>query len=297
LTEKELEESKGEWVQEGLIKPAGQTLKLDAPTAKELGFARFVVEGVDQVYQRFNVEPAQVRQSGPDWLEHVAAFLQKPAIAVILVMVGITCLVLELKLPGVGLPGVISALCFILFFWAHSQLAFTWLAVLLFILGLVLIGLEIFVTPGMAVLGVSGILLIISGLGLATLERWPHTESEWIDTLANVSRFGISLVAAVFIALMVGRYLPNIPYANRLVLAPPDEQPGTASDQPQQPDAYRAAALLGAIGVAATPLRPAGMVRFGDDFVDVVAESGYVEPGTRVQVVEIEGNRIVVKEV
>ena len=57
------------------------------------------------------------------------------------------------------------------------------------------------------------------------------------------------------------------------------------------------AALLGAIGVAATPLRPAGKVQFGDDYVDVVAEGSYVLPGTRVQVIEIEGNRVVVKAV
>jgi membrane-bound serine protease (ClpP class) len=56
-------------------------------------------------------------------------------------------------------------------------------------------------------------------------------------------------------------------------------------------------ALLGAIGVAATPLRPAGKVKFGDDYIDVVAEGSYVPPGARVQVIEIEGYRIVVKEV
>ena len=57
------------------------------------------------------------------------------------------------------------------------------------------------------------------------------------------------------------------------------------------------AALLGAIGGAATSLRPAGKVQFGDQYVDVVAEGSFVQPGTRVQVVEIEGNRVVVKEV
>jgi membrane-bound serine protease (ClpP class) len=57
------------------------------------------------------------------------------------------------------------------------------------------------------------------------------------------------------------------------------------------------AALLGAIGVAATPLRPAGKVKFGDEYLDVVAEGSFVQPGTRVQVIEIEGNRVVVKEV
>ena len=54
---------------------------------------------------------------------------------------------------------------------------------------------------------------------------------------------------------------------------------------------------LGAIGVAVTPLRPAGIARIGDDFVDVVAEGSYVPEGNRVQVIEIEGHRVVVKEV
>ena len=57
------------------------------------------------------------------------------------------------------------------------------------------------------------------------------------------------------------------------------------------------ASLLGAIGVAETPLRPAGKARFGEDFHDVIAEGDFVNPGSRVQVIEIEGQRIVVKEV
>ena len=63
-----------------------------------------------------------VRDVGPDWLDAFASFLRLPVMAVFLVMVGITCLILELKMPGVGLPGVISAVCFVLFFWSHSQL-------------------------------------------------------------------------------------------------------------------------------------------------------------------------------
>jgi membrane-bound serine protease (ClpP class) len=55
--------------------------------------------------------------------------------------------------------------------------------------------------------------------------------------------------------------------------------------------------LLGAIGVAITPLRPAGKVKFGDEYIDVVAEGSYVQPNTRVQVIEVEANRVVVKEV
>ena len=64
-----------------------------------------------------------------------------------------------------------------------------------------------------------------------------------------------------------------------------------------RPGAGAAAELLGAIGTSNTALRPAGVVRFGDDFVDVVSDGGYVAAGSRVQVIAVEGTRIVVKEV
>ena len=260
----------------------------------ELGLARYAVDGPGQIYEKYGLEEGRARQAGGDWFEAFASFLRNRLVAN----------------RGDGRhhlldPGpensrhrrseVIAALCFVLFFWAHAQLAFTWLAVLLFLLGLVLIVLEIFVMPGVAVLGVSGVAMVLAGLGLATLERWPHTESEWVSSVGSMGQFGLAFLGAVFAAVIVARYLPNIPYANRMVLTPPGERVDEAVEETLSASPH--AALLGAIGVAATTLRPSGMVRFNDDFVDVVAEGSYVTPGTRVQVIEVEGNRIVVKEV
>jgi membrane-bound serine protease (ClpP class) len=281
----------------GTVKAKGALLVLDATQAKKYGLSRYTVDNLAQLYPQYALEESQVRVVGPDWFEEFAGFLRQRVVAAILVMLGITCLILELKVPGVGLPGIISALCFVLFFWAHAQLAFTWLAVLLFLMGLVLIALEIFVFPGVAVLGVSGVLLVIGGLGLATMERWPQTESEWVSTIGSLGRFGLAFIGAVLAAIAAARYLPSIPYANRLVLVPPTELAAATGEDPSAAEVSPYAGLLGAIGVAATTLRPSGMVRFGDEYVDVVAEGSYVEPGTRVQVIEIEGNRVVVKEV
>jgi membrane-bound ClpP family serine protease len=194
---------------------------------------------------------------------------------------------------------VVSAICFVLFFWAHSQLAgqITWLAILLFVLGLVLIALEVFVLPGFGVSGISGILLVLGSLGLVAYGHWPRSNEEWVGFGQKIGPFGISILGALALAFILARYLPSIPYANRLMLRPQDElaaESGEALSDSAQPDLSH---LLGAIGVAATPLRPAGKTQFGDEFVDVVAEGGYVLPGTRVQVIEIEGNRVVVKEV
>ena len=248
-----------------------------------------------KIYAFYSIDHA--RDAELDWLDAVAAFLREQWVGMILIMVGITGLILELKIPGVMFPGIIAAICFVLFFWAHSQLAghLTMLAVLLFALGLILIGLEIFVVPGFGVTGISGITLVVVSLALATLVKKPQTSGEWLDFGTTLSHIALSLMASVGAAFMLAYYLPSLPYVNRLVLKPPSEG-GEATDEasPLAAD-ERAVALLGAIGEAATTLRPAGKARFGDDYVDVIAEGSYVEAGTPVQVIEVESNRVVVK--
>jgi membrane-bound ClpP family serine protease len=287
------------WVPEGrLSRPAGEFLKLDAAQAREWGVALHSdVDSPDALYGLYQLDPAKVRLARDDWLDKVAEFFREPLVNVFLIMIGIAGLILELKMPGIGLPGVIAAVCFVLFFWAHSFVGqFTMLAVLLFVLGLILIGLEIFVLPGFGVTGISGILLVVASLVLVTLERMPETTQDWVNLGTRLSGFGISLVVAIIGAFVLAWYLPHLPYASRLVLVPPTEDEGTG-DEAGGPAPDARAALLGAIGVAATTLRPAGKARFGDDYLDVIAEGDYVNPGSRVQVIEIEGNRIVVKEV
>src|SRR6266508_671323 len=114
---------------------------------------------------------------------------------------------------------------------------------------------------------------------------------------STLTMFALSLVGAVVAALTLAWYLPHIPYANRLVLKPPTERGEDGEDAPPETSHPELAALLGGIGVAVTPLRPAGKVKLGDEFIDVVAEGEFVNPGARVQVIEVEGYRVVVKEV
>src|SRR5262249_39749178 len=141
--------SEQKWINEGQLKPPGEWLKLDSKLAKKLDVAKYVFEGEPRdipswLRDRYGLEEKQPRDVGSDWLEDLAEFLCSPAVSVFLVMICITGLILELKVPGIGLPGVVAAICFVLYFWAHSQLAghLTMLAVLLFLLGLILIGLE-----------------------------------------------------------------------------------------------------------------------------------------------------------
>ncbi len=273
-------------------------LTLTADQALQLGLAQEVPD-FPRLCEQEGVVPAEVRTAEADWLDGLADFLRDPWTSVVLVMLGIVCLILELKMPGVGVPGVIAAICFVLFFWAHSQLhgQITWLAILLFVLGLVLIGLEVFVLPGFGVCGISGIVLVLVSLGLVAYGQWPRNTEEWVGFGQKLSPFGISMLGSLVCVFLIVKYLPHIPILNRLFLKTPEEAAEEGAVPLEHPLHAEYQALLGAIGVAATPLRPAGKTQFGDTFVDVVADGGYIMPGTRVQVIEVEGNRVVVKEV
>lgn len=284
-----------------LIKKEGAWFSLSADEAERLRVSQHKFVGppdksLGDVKNYYGLD--RIRDAGSDWLDSVAAFLRHKVVAVFLVMIGIAALILEFKLPGATVPGIVAAVCFVLYFWAHSQLAgsLTWLGILLFVLGLILVGLEIFVFPGVGVLGFSGIALMLGSLALVTIVKKPETSREWFDLGVTVTTLGLSLVGAVAGAVVLAWYLPHLPFAQRWVLKPAEGSVETLEGEPTSAVDLHAG-LLGAIGIAATALRPAGKVRFGDDFVDVVAEGDYVESGSRVQVIEIEGNRIVVKEV
>jgi membrane-bound ClpP family serine protease len=305
ITREELDADRAgenKWGQLAQVKAAGSYLELTAEKAKDYGIAATVINNPDdprELYAFYGIPYDRVREPPADWLDKLATFLSDPVVAMFLVILGITCLILELKMPGVGVPGVIAAVCFVLFFWSQTQMngQMTLLAVLLFLLGLVLIGIEIFLLPGLGVTGISGIVLVLAGLGLATVERLPQTSNEWVGFSWTLTKFGVGLVGATVAAFVVGHFLPHIPYANRLVLSPPGEKEGSVNTTAATATLESVAALLGAVGTAATAMRPAGMARFGEAYVDVVSEGSYIPAGARVQVIEIEGNRVVVKEV
>jgi len=286
------------WQNEGTVKAKGQLLKLGATRAEELGVARFLTDTRDPVglYAHYGLESSRVKEVTPGILDRFAEFLRLPVVTVLLIVIGFTGLILELKIPGLTVPGIIAALCFILVFWAQSRFSGEMfvLALLLFIMGLVLIALEIFVLPGFGAPGIFGILCMLAGLGLVTFDKAPQTPTEWGLLGVKVSQYMFGLMGSFGLAFLIAKFLPKVPYANRLLLAPPPDKGDPAQ---VLPGAEEAATLLGAIGTTNTPLRPAGVVRFGDRFIDVVSDGGFIPAGARVQVALVEATRIVVKEV
>lgn len=284
------------WEILGVVKAKDRLLAFDADKALECGIAWEKVDPptLENVARLEGIDPRNVLGTRSGFLDEVAAFLAHPITTVFLVILFFTCLILEFKAPGIGVPGVIAAVSIVLVIWANSWLAgeINSLAILLLLLGAILLGVEIFILPGFSVCGISGILLVLLGLSLVVVQRWPETPGEYLDLGKNLGIFAVGLMVSLIAAFILARYLPNVPYANRLMLPPPEDE-GSAAGAPLPP--AQAPELLGQVGVAVTPLHPSGKARFGDRFVDVVAEGAFVEPGTRVQVIEIDGVRVVVK--
>jgi membrane-bound serine protease (ClpP class) len=151
--------------------------------------------------------------------------------------------------------------------------------VLLFLAGLILLAIEFFV-PGFGIFGIAGLASILLSVFM--------TLGGGIGAL-NIMATGT--VAAVVVFLILLRYLPSSGLWNRLVLKNElkTEQGYTASDNLTQ--------LIGMEGVVLTLLRPAGSVRIGEQVFDVVSEGRFVEPGARVKVLGVNGNRIVVRAI
>lgn len=300
MTEEELTGLRGQgWVLDSQVKHKGTLLRLTASTAESLRLAKTVNgKDVSEVYSQFGLEATAVRAAEPSWLDDFAAMLRRPGVSILLIIIGIAGMVLEMKAPGLVIPGVIAAVCFILFFWAQTQLGgqLIYLAIMLFLLGLALIGIEIFLIPGFGVTGVCGILLVLAGLVLAGLDKAPESTQDWVDLVRSMLTYGLTMAGAGVLAFVLSRYLPKIPYANRLMLVPPEDRP-EVEDLPPLPGVEAAVSLLGQVGNTTSMLRPSGTAKFGDRYIDVVTEGDFLPPGTPIQVIEVEGTRIVVKRV
>jgi len=299
MTEDELNLAGKGWMQESQVKHKGKLLRLTASLAEDLRLAKTVdSKDVGAVYEKYGLDPKDVRPSEPSWLDDFASFLKRTEVSILLVIIGIAGLVLEMKAPGLIIPGVIAAVCFILFFWAQTHLGgqLIYLAIMLFLLGLALIGIEIFLIPGFGVTGVCGILLVLTGLVLAGVDKAPESTGDWADLIRKLLTYGLTMAGAGVLAFVLSRYLPKIPYANRLMLVPPEDR-AEVEELPALPGVDVAVALLGQVGTATSMLRPAGTAKFGDRYIDVVTEGDFIPPGTAIQVVEVEGTRIVVKRV
>ena len=309
MSEQDLHNSNGEWIQGAAIPEAGnsQLLTVKGERAVELKIAKAVVRDLDDLKTRLNIPlNFKLNPVGRTWLDTLVFILSSSFVTGFLFFIALLCLYIELHF-FTGFFAIVAALCFGIFFWSRFLGGTAgWLEVMFFLLGLVFLGMEIFVIPGFGVFGVSGILLIIASLVMASQTFNNIEPSKDLDSLANsLSSLAGSLVAVVVIAMVLQKYLPSIPLFNRAMLIPPgstsshDGSPRLRPDlmqDDQEENEHDLSYLVGYKGLAKTLLRPSGRARIDDKIVDVISEGGFIKEGSSIEVVHVSGNRIIVRE-
>src|SRR5256885_6242626 len=283
-----------------VVHPKGAVLTLNAQegTEKINGkplLAEGIVDSIADLTKKAGLK-GNVATIEPTGFEQIAFWIT--ALAPLLLLGGILGAYLEFKIPGVTWPGIISAICFALFFLGHYLAGLAgWEVVALFVLGMVLILIEIlFFAHSTIVFGVLGVFPIIDSLLWTMIDRYPQQPFVPTGKMLAIPLLNmfIALVGALIVIALLARYLPRTSFYRRFALID-SNPPGPSLAGAPRHFATALALAPGMQGTAVTVLRPSGKARFADHVVDLVTEGEFISQKTPVTVIQSDGMRVVVK--
>ena len=305
MSEADIQASAEEWIKGPMVPESreGILLTVNGQRAHELGLADAPCRDIDELRSRLGIpEKTDLTPVASTWVDSLLVVLNSGVGGFLLMTLGIICIYIELHVPS-GLFAILSTVFFALFFWSRFLGGTSGtLELVLFVLGIGLLALEVFVIPGFGVFGVSGILLTLASLVLASHTFAGMTLTEGFqESMGSLGSLAAAMVTVIAVAVVLNRFMPSIPFLNRLILTPPGFamagsdgpllNPSLLSTMPVAVGAVD----IGSVGITASALRPSGKAIFGDSYMDVVSDGAYVDHGTQVEVIRIAGNRIIVR--
>ncbi len=274
------------------ISDTGQVLTFTTKEAIKFKFCEGMAKSVDEVLKLANIEDYTIIEQKLTAIDKIIKLLINPFVSGILIMIIIGGIYFELQTPGVGFPIAASALAAIVYFAPLyiEGLAEHW-EIVMFIVGVILIAVEIFAIPGFGVPGILGVIFIVTGLTLSMTGNIGFDFSG-IEITGLVKSFFIVIIAAFLSILMsfyFGRKVLTTTTFGHLALDSIQEKDKgfTSSDNKYEK-------MVGENGIAFTVLRPAGKVKIGDEIYDASAEAGYIEKGDKITVTSYQTSQLFV---
>ncbi len=264
-------------------------ITLTSEEALKYGIADTLLKNFDELYAYFKFGNSEKVLQKSNWAEDVVRFLNNPIVSSILIMIGFFGLIAEIKSPGWGLPGTAAIIALALFFGSSYilQLASV-IEILMFVVGLGLLLLEIFVIPGFGVAGIGGIALILASIFLSLVGADPFLDMNAVSIA--IIQVSMSLLVSIILIFVLVRFLPKSNLFKKFILSEEEKADAGYTSRTDFSE------LLGAEGIAVTTLRPAGTAEINGKRVDVVTDSEYIEHGKPIVVTAVEGMRVVVRE-
>jgi membrane-bound serine protease (ClpP class) len=271
---------------DGII-DTGKVLTLTPTEAIEYGFCEGVAENVPEVMQKLGIEKYTIVEYQPSFIERIIGFLVSPVISGLLIMAIIGGIYFEMQTPGIGFPLGVAILAAVLYFAPLylEGLAENW-EILLFLAGLILIAIELFVLPGFGIAGISGVLLVFVALVLSLIENVVFDFEP-----VNTERLGVAVMTVV--VGVFGGFILSLYLGRKLFTAHSGPFKNLALNTVQNVnDGYLNVdasfiALKGKTGIAQTVLRPGGKVLIEGEVYDAVTEGGFIDRGEKIVVVKV----------
>lgn len=261
---------------------------LTSEEALKYKMADTVLTNIDQVKETFGLQNAELVTLDSNWAEDFVRFVNNPIISSLLIMLGLIGLYTEIKTPGWGLAGTMGVISLAIFFGAGYILELaSIIEILMFVIGVVLLVIEIFVIPGFGIFGILGILLMVGSLFLGLLSDFEMID--WSIISIAIIQLGLTFLFTFIVIFLLLRFLPKTEMWGKLIL---NEQVAARSGYAAKPDF---AHLIGQEGIAFTDLRPSGTALINGNRIDVVTEGDYIKNGSRIKVKSAEGSKVVVE--
>ena len=288
--EREVSDRGGVWEKGPVISEKGKLLTLTAGEMERYGISSGTVVSREALFTRLGVgdDAVILEESRSDRL---VALITGSIVTSILITIGLVAVYLEISSPGFGLPGTLAIIAFSIVFLGGALMGTMGsLELLLFILGVILLAVEIFLIPGFGVTGISGLVLMAAGLVFSRQDFIiPSFEWQVEIFLRNlIIVLGAIVSSGILVALIMALF-PRLPLFNRLIL----DNPPASSQAFESPGPGEE---IGRIGTALTDLRPAGKARFETEVRPVESDGEYIPAGSHVRIIEQSGNRTKVRK-
>ncbi len=277
------------------ISDSGKVLTFTTSEAIANGYCNAEADNIKQVLKHAGIDNYTIRSYHLSATDRIIRFLVHPIVSGILIMVIIGGIYFELQTPGIGFPIAAAVAAAVLYFAPLylEGLASHW-EILLFLLGLVLIALEIFVVPGFGITGILGITFMVLGLTLSLIRPAGPGFLNYNFT-ALVRAFSIVIISTALSIIF------SIWLTKRLFISGRFGYLGLQKTHPKEEGFTSASAeyskMVGKTGVAHTKLRPAGKVVVENDVFDAVAEIGFIDKNKNVKVVGYQNSQLIVKQI
>ncbi len=274
------------------VSPAGQVLTLSTLEALKLGVADRQAADLSALLTAYRLSDRHIVIHTTSAMERLFRFFGSPVVQSILMLMMLGGLYFELQTPGIGFPGIMSLIGAVLFFGPHYLMGLveSW-EIVLFVLGVILLMVEIFVIPGFGIAGISGLTLIVVSLGVGMIGNVGLSFPAGAAISRSVWTLASTMIILLFGGFFLARYLPRSQRMSQLILAPEMKSSLGFTSADSRTD------LIGNTGQALTVLRPAGSANINGQRLDVITSGEFIEAGKSIRIVDVKGSRIEVREV